>query len=148
MELNLIQTLVLLGAIAAVGVSASGQSLPVRAEFKIDGKESTQNFRIMLYADGMPVEPTVSDDGQFYVPPMNVEQVDVRFIAGKHDLFYEGVYFKKLRGRLIFGVNTKPSASDAACLKEYPKKKVVAVYSLEFEPEDAEGTEMVVSICK
>ncbi len=88
---------------------AVAQSFPVKARFEVNGKVSKKRFRVLIYANGAPIEPTVSEDGQFCVPDLSVEQVDVRLISGRYDLLHEGVYLKKLRGQLVFGVKNHPS---------------------------------------
>ena len=139
-------TLFLAVACSALSFGAvETQTYPVKAKFEADGKESKQKFRVLLYNDGAPIEPTVSEDGQFYVPALNVEKVDVRFISGKHDLFYEDVYLKKLRGNLVFGVKENLSGEEASCESG---KKLIAAYYLEFHPDDAEGTALSVTVCK
>ena len=124
---------------------ADAQTYPAKAKFEVDGKESKQKFRVLLYVDGAPVEPTVSDDGEFNVPALDVEWVDVRLISGRHDLLYQGVYLKKLYGTLVFGVKKKLSDEEASCK---PGKKLVRAYYLKFRPDDAEGTELLVTECK
>jgi len=135
-------------AILLIGLSIFGavpQSGLVKAKFQIDGKESKAKFRILLYADGVATEPTISDDGYFSVPPLNVRTVDVRFISGKYNLVYEDVYSGKLRGTLTFGVKKHLSTKDSHCKGG---QKLVSSHSLEFEPPDTIGTEMVVEVCK
>ena|SRR4028118_32835 len=145
MRFKIISVLFAVACFPLLFSEVQARTYPVEAKFEVDGKESKQRFRVVLYADGAPVEPTVTDDGQFYVPTLSVEKVDVRFISGKYDLLYEDVYLKKLRGNLVFGVEENVSAEDAGC---EPGKKLLAAYSLEFHPEDAEGTAMIVKVCQ
>jgi hypothetical protein len=77
---------------------ALGQDVPVKVEFKINDKLTTKKTRIILYANGDSSERTVSNDGTILLPALDAEWVDVRLISGKHNLFYERIYFKKLRG--------------------------------------------------
>jgi hypothetical protein len=141
-----VAVMLLAAACAALPPRVAGaQTYPVRAKFEVDGKESKRKFRVLLYADGAPIEPTVSDDGKFYVPALDIEWVDVRLISGKHDLLYQGVYLKKLRGSLTFGVKENLSGEEAAC---EPGKKLVAAYYLEFHPDDAAGTVLSIKVCE
>jgi hypothetical protein len=131
-----------------VGISvfaAGSQSALVKAKFEIDGKESKDKFRIVLYADGVATEPTLSDDGSFSVPALTVQKVDVRLLSGQYNLLYENVYLTKLRGTLTFGVKEHLSTEDSHCKRG---QELMSSYSLNFEPDDAEGTGMVVEVCK
>ena len=144
----LIKPLIKMLALLLIGISVfagAPQSGLVKAKFEIDGTESKDKFRILLYADGVATEPTVSDDGYFAVPPLNIRKVDVRLISGKYNLLYEDVYLAKLRGTLTFGVNEHLSTKDSHCKRG---QKLVSSHSLVFEPDDAEGTGMVVEVCK
>ena len=116
----------------------------VKAKFEIDGKETKDKFRILLEVNDQIFEPSVSDDGHFLVPVVNINKVDVRLVSGKHNLLFEEVYVTKLRGTLIFKVKEDLSKVESACK---PGHKAIAWHSLEFEPDDAEGTEMTVLAC-
>ena len=67
-------------------LTGGAQNVTVKAKFQIDGKETKDKFRIILYADGVATETTISDDGTFPVPALNVPKVNVRFLSGQYDL--------------------------------------------------------------
>ncbi len=134
-------------SIVLVGFSvlaAATQSVSVKANFEIDGKETKDKFRIVLYVDSIATEPTVFDDGSFFVPPLDVKTVDVQLISGKYNLLYKDVYVAKLRGTLTFDVKQDFSDTDSRCK---PGEKLVKFYSLEFDPGDGDGTVMTVNVC-
>jgi hypothetical protein len=133
--------LVLLALSIAHGGAQAGI---VHAKFKVDGKESKDKFRIILYVNDEPIEPTVSDDGNFLMPVVNLNKIDIRFISGEHDLRYDGVYVSKLRGTLTFGVRQDLSKVESHCK---PTQKLVAQYSIEFDDDDAEATAMTIDVC-
>lgn len=145
MRYKLSALLLVLGLFGLTVVGAANQTTSVKAKFEIDGKETKDKFRILLYVDGAATEPTVSDDGHFFVSALNAEKVDVRFISDKYDLLYEDIYLAKLRGTLIFGVTEHFSDEDPPCK---PGQKLVSSYSLDFQPDDAEGTSLIVTVCK
>ena len=140
--MRLLSIIFLIFSLLMTGGSQSGS---VKAKFEIDGKETKDKFRIVLYADGVATEPTISDDGTFSVPVLNVPKVNVRFISGQYDLFYEDVYVAKLRGTLTFGVTKTLSGHQALCKRGH---KLVSSFSLEFDPGDGDGTAMTVTTCK
>jgi hypothetical protein len=126
-------------------LTGGAQNATVKAKFQIDGKETKDKFRIVLYADGVATETTISDDGIFSVPALNVSKVNVRFISGQYDLLYEDVYVVKLRGTLTFGVTKTLPGHQALCKRG---RRLVSSHSLEFDPGDGDGTAMTVTVCK
>ena len=119
----------------------------VKAKFQIDDKETKKPFRIILYANGVATEPTVSIDGSFLLPALKTERVDVRLISGKYNLLYEGIYLNKLQGPLTFQVFTSPSKFKRLSDLDFSCKagqKLVAAYNLDY----GDGTEMTVTTCK
>jgi hypothetical protein len=126
---------------------AQGQSTTVKAKFQIDDKETKKKFRIILYANGVATEPSVSTDGSFGLPALNTERVDVRLISGKYNLLYEGIYLNKLQGPLTFQVFTSPAAFKRLSDLDFSCKagqKLIAAYNLDY----GDGTEMTVTTCK
>jgi hypothetical protein len=126
-------------------LTGGAQNVTVKAKFQIDGKETKDKFRIILYADGVATETTISDDGTFPVPALNVPKVNVRFLSGQYDLLYEDVYVVKLRGTLTFGVTKTLPGHQALCKRG---RRLVSSHSLEFDPGDGDGTAMTVTVCK
>jgi hypothetical protein len=126
-------------------LTGGAQNATVKAKFQIDGKETKDKFRFILYADGVATETTISDDGTFPVPALNVPKVNVHFISGQYDLLYEDVYVVKLRGTLTFGVTKTLPGHQALCKRG---RRLVSSRSLEFDPGDGDGTAMTVTVCK
>ena len=124
---------------------AGAQTYPVKAKFEVDGKESRQRFRVLIYAEGGLIEPDVSENGEFYVPVSDIEWADVRLVSAEHDLLYKHVYLKKLQGNLVFGVRENISGEATTC---EAGSRLMALYYLVFHPDDAEGTRMDVQVCK
>src|SRR5437016_10482615 len=115
MRIKPLMNLLSLVLVTFSALAAATQTGPVKAKFEIDGKETQDKFRVVLYADGVATEPSISADGNFNVPPLTIPTVDVRLISGKHDLLYKDVYVTKLRGTLTFGVKEHFSGKDSHC---------------------------------
>jgi hypothetical protein len=126
--------------------SAGAQTDSIKVKFEIDGKRVEQSFRVLIETEGKIIEPPIVKSS-FLVPSeiKGKEKVNVRFLSGEHDLYFEGVYAGKFKTNWTVGIDNKPfdvenlldSASDI---------EVKIIYYINFEPEDADGTRMVVSV--
>jgi hypothetical protein len=137
---------ILVGLCCTAAVS-QGQPVRVKAKFLIDEKETKKPFRIILSANGVITEPSISADGSFLLPTLNAERVDVRLVSVKYNLFYEGIYFGKLAGPLTFQVFTSASAFKRLSDLDFnckPGQKLVTAYNLDY----GDGTEVTVTTCK
>lgn len=123
--------------------AANGQTEPIKVKFEVDGKESHQPFRIQLVLNKLVLKVKV-ENGSFFLPGelANQEKVDVRFISGKYDLYYDDVYLTKFSNvaEFVFGVDNKPFDEDHLRVAPPPGQELQFVYYLEFSPKDGCGT--------
>jgi hypothetical protein len=126
--------------------AANAQTDPISVKFEVDGKEVHQPFNIQISLNGLVLEPEIRNSG-FVFPPefLNQEKVNVRFISGKYNLFYEGVYMTKFNGEMVFGLENLPAGEDCNRTKPSPDAKPMMIYWLEFHPKNAAGTKLAVS---
>lgn len=124
-----------------------GQDNFVKVSFEIDGKRVEERFKILIYVDGMTIEPLRFENG-FVVPAWikKVEKVRVRFWFGKHNLLFEPVYIAKFETDWIVGIDNKPF--DQENVDPQAGKELKVVYYIDFVPHDGDETRLVVKVPK
>jgi hypothetical protein len=137
--------------VALVG-SVSAQSQCVNVKFEVDGKEVDQKFRVLLYVDNRVIGPTVVGKS-FIVPPelKDQEKVNVRFLSGEYDLFFESVYLTKFNTDWVVGVDTPPFDNENITSEnpDPPGKTLSVIWYIDFVPKDkGDGTRVVVKVYK
>lgn len=147
-----IKALALAVCVLALVGSVSAQSQCVRIKFEVDGKEVDQKFRVLLYVDNKVMEPTVVGKS-FVVPPelKGQEKVNVRFLSGEYDLFFESVYLTKFNTDWVVGVDTPPFDNEniASENPDPPGKTLSVIWYIDFVPKDkGDGTRVVVKVYK
>ena len=128
--------------------SVKAQTDCVKIKFEVDGKEVKQKFKIILYDNNKAIEPLVSENG-FTVPLeiRNSEKVNVRFLSGEYDLFFESVYLPKFKTDWVVGIDRKPFDKDNLPQSQ-PEKELLLIYYINFVPKDGDGTRMLVEVYK
>jgi hypothetical protein len=151
MKIKLISLGLIIFSVMLLANAANGQTEPIKVRFQIDGEESHQPFRIQLVLNQLVLKPEVKNDS-FFLPGelANQEKVDVRFISGKYDLYYDDVHLSKFSdgGEFVFGVDNKPFDEDHLRATPPPGQKLQFVYYLEFLPKDVCGTALTVHVFK
>ena len=124
-----------------------GQDRFVKVSFEIDGKRVEERFKILIYVDGIAIEPLRFENG-FVVPawPKSVENVRVRFLFAKHNLLFEPVYIAKFETDWIVGIDNKPF--DEENVDPRAGKELKVVYYIDFVPHDGDETRLVVKVPK
>ena len=134
----MIKTLYLLIAICCAGAVvpakvAFAQDEPIKVKFEINGKESSQPFKIFLSVGGGAIfKPTITDNS--FVLPLELrsaKKVQLRFKSGKYDLDYGEIYLLKFDGEMIFGVDDAPFDEEHIKDNPSPEKELLLVYYLE-----------------
>ena len=127
--------------------SVDAQTNPVKIKFEVDSKESNQPFKILLSVERSAIfEPPISDNGIVFPPELrNSKWLQLRFISGEYDLYYENVHISKFDGEMTFGVDNAPfdedrlktifGVDDEGDLKSNPdlSKELILIYYLETE---------------
>jgi len=118
--------------------SAIAQTNPIKIRFEIDGKHVHQPFRIEISRNGLVLRPKITN-GAFVFPPelLADEKVNLRFISGKHDLYFENVPLKTFND-ITIGVDNKPFAEGNLPIEALPNRELVLVYYISF------GTEQLI----
>ena len=117
------------------------QNKQARLKFKLDGKETTEKFRIIFYTDRAKIEPLVTD-GLVTLPELkSLSKVKIRFIAGKHDLFFPEVSvsdFERFEGEIVFSLKNKPFKAEDIPSWWHPDNKLTSIKYIEFRRKDAD----------
>src|SRR2546421_10839113 len=133
------KALALVVCVLALVVSVSAQSQCVSIKFEVDGKEVDQKFKVQLYVDSKVIEPTVVGKS-FIVPPelKEYEKVNVRFLSGKYDLYFESVYVTKFMTDWVVGVENPPFDSEKIASEnpDPPGKTLSVIWYIDFVPKD------------
>ena len=130
--------------IALLIVQVSAQAKVVKFRFEIEGKPVKVRPKVTLYAEAEKVELGVTDD--HFVVPVHLEKTEklnVRFTAGKYDLFFESVYLSKFEGEWIIGIDKKPFDLENTASAQ-PGKQIKQINYINFQPPQGDGTRMVV----
>lgn len=122
----------------------NAQTNCVKVKFEVDGKEVKQKFKILLYVNNEVIEPLMSENG-FTVPPeiRHSEKVNVRFLSGEYNLFFESVYLPKFKTDWIVGIDRKPFDKENLPQSQ-PDKELLGIYYITFVPKDGLETRIVV----
>ena len=151
MKIKLVSLGLIVFSVLLLAKAANGQTEPIKVKFKIDGEESHQPFRIQLVLNQLVLKVKV-ENGSFFLPGelANQEKVDVRFISGKYDLYYDDVHLSKFSdgGEFVFGVDNKPFDEDHLRDAPPPSKELQFVYYLEFSPNNGCGTALTIHVFK
>jgi hypothetical protein len=141
LKTNLIFLLCLLVASAA---AANAQATRVRFRLEIGGKQVESHPKIILYAGDKEIQAPVVGH-TFTVPPEveKLQKVNVRFLTGKYDLFFESVYLSKFEGEWIIGVDKKPFDKENLASAQ-PRRQIRGIHYINFSPTTGDGTRMVV----
>lgn len=147
MKIKLVSLGLIILSVLLMAQAANGQTEPIKVKFIVDGEEVHQPFKIQLVLNQLVLKPRIKD-GSFFLPGelANQEKVDVRFISGKYDLYYDDVYLTKFSdgGEFVFGVDNKPFDEDHLRDAPPPGRELQFVYYLTFMPRNFEGTELTV----
>lgn len=121
----------------------------VKVKFEVDGDEVKQKFKVMLYANDQVIEPVVTRN-KFTVPPeiKNNERVNVRFLSGKYDLFFNSIHVSAFETAWIVGVDNKPFDKENTASEEPdpPDKELSGIYYLHFVSKSGLDTRTVVKL--
>ncbi len=152
MKIKTLSILLLAGcSLLANSVMAQTRSLKI-LRFEVDGKEVHKDFKLLLYVNGKAIE-LVRTGNSFAVPTelQGCESVDVRFVSGKHDLFFNAVHISKFDTDWIIGIDNKPFDAENLSSEEAdpPGRKLLVIHYINFVPKTGgDGTRMVIKIYK
>ena len=126
------------------------QTKCVKIKFEVDGKRVPGNkFKVLIYADGHGLQSRLTADG-FVVPDevSTAKKLEVRFVAGRYDLFFGPLTKHHFDSEWVIGVSNPPfkEEPDLPLLKD--GKELHLVYHIEFRPKHAEGTKWISRIYK
>ena len=111
MRIKRFTSLIVICCLVGFCISAQGQANQIKIVFKVDEKEVIDKFKIIFYLDGSKIEPRVTN-ARFHLPDLTgQEKVNIEFIAGNYDLFFQDIKtseLDRLDGNLIIGTKTKP----------------------------------------
>src|SRR5947209_814174 len=110
MRINKLNILVVACCCAMLINSVQAQTRAVKIlKLEVDGREIHKGFKILLYVNGKEIEP-MRNGNSFIIPPelQSCENVGVRFLWGKYNLFFDSVNISKFNTDWIVGVDKKP----------------------------------------
>jgi hypothetical protein len=112
--------------------TAIAQPNPIKIRFEIDGKHVRQPFRINVFRNGLVFRPKIAH-GTFVFPPelLADEKVNLRFISGKYDLYFENIPLRTFND-ITIGVDNRPFAEGNLPSKSLPNRELVLVYYISF----------------
>ena len=147
-----VRALALMVFVLTVLTSVNAQNRCVAVKFEVDSKEADQPFKVLLYVDNKVIEPTVAGKS-FIVPPelKGQEKVNVRFLSGDYDLFFQSVYMSKFNTDWVVGIDNPPFDNEniASETPDPPGKTLSVIWYIEFVPKDrGDGTRVVVKVYK
>lgn len=123
----------------------------VKVKFEVDGREVKQKFKIMLYVNNQVIEPMVSENGFTTLPEIrSSEKVNVRFVSGEYNLFFDSVDISAFDTDWIVGVDNKPFDKENTASEEPdpPGKELLGIYYIHFVSKKGLDTRMVVKVYK
>jgi hypothetical protein len=133
--------------------SVRAQSNCVKVKFEVDNKEITsQDFKVKIYADGQIIEPVIYEHN-FIVPPevKNYEKVDVRFLFGKYNLFFDSVHVSAFQTDWVIGIDSRPFDEEniASSNDDTIDKDLLLIYYIDFIPKNQGAeTRLVIKVYK
>ncbi len=120
----------------------------VKFVFEVDKKPVKEKFKVLLYLDGKAVEPKMCDDN-FMVPPEveGRENVGVRFLSEKYDLYFDPIYVKDFKTDWTVGVDNPPFEKENTN-PERSYEKIELIRFIKFNPKDGDGFMTTVEVKK
>ena len=127
---------------------SAAQTNRVKFSFEVDAKPVKEKFKVLLYLDGKAIEPKMCGDS-FIVPPEveGQEDVGVRFLSDKHDLYFDPVFIKDFKTDWTVGVDNKPFEKDNINA-ERSYDNIALIRYIKFNPKDGDGFMITVEVNK
>ncbi|HEX8560408.1 MAG TPA: hypothetical protein VF668_20100 [Pyrinomonadaceae bacterium] len=143
-------TFLMLACCSATMVRPAGaQTDLVKVKFEVDGDEVRQKFKVLLYLDDKVIEPAVSEGG-FIAPPevRSDERVNVRFLSGGYELFFNSVHAAAFGTDWVVGVDNKPFDRENTASEEPDPagKELSRIYYITFASKKGLDTRTVVKV--
>ncbi len=139
MKVYLLNVVLLAFCLVLFATEGAAQNNQVKFNFEVDAKPVKEKFKVLLYLDGKAIEPKMCGDS-FTVPPEieGRENVGVRFLSGKYDLYFDPVYLKDFKTDWTIGIDNKPFEKDNINA-ERNYENIALIRYIKFNPKDGDG---------
>lgn len=151
MQVRKLTVLILTCCSLMLGVPVKAGPKWVKVKFEVDGAALNEQFKVIIYAKELKLEPDVVGS-TLAVPPelKDYETVDVRFLCGKYDLFFEDIHTAAFDADWIVGVDNKPFDKENTDSEEPipPGKELLGIYYIHFVSRKGLDTRVVFRVYK